>query len=316
MTRRPVIHILCGFIGAGKTSFAKQLAHDTGAHRYTPDDMIVERFGNHLTPDEISAANGTIKAEIARDLEHRIRDRQDCILDYGLWRRDKRDELRAELAPLDADLHWYHVTCAPALMKRRALARSQSAGPGVIVIDEAHFDERLPRFQPPAPEEQMTTIRTDTLTPVAATDISPRKTKSLYPAEFSAQVEGRLKRQLGEAFGLTNFGINLTTLPPGAKSALLHAHSTQDEFVYILSGTVTRVTEQGDQAMTAGDCIGFPAGGPAHQLVNKCDQDAIVLEVGDRSAGDQVVYPQDDLKAVMGDDGHWQFTRKDGSPYE
>ena len=125
---------------------------------------------------------------------------------------------------------------------------------------------------------------------------------------------GRIKRPLGDLFGLKNFGLNLTQLPPGTVSAL-HRHSRQDEFIYVLEGEPTLYTDQGDVQLRPGMCAGFPKAGTAHHLVNATTSDVVILEVGDRSAGDEVVYPEDDIQAVMGTDGKWQFTHKDGTPY-
>ena len=125
----------------------------------------------------------------------------------------------------------------------------------------------------------------------------------------------REKRQLGDVFGLKNFGVNLTRIAPGGESSLLHRHSRQDEFIYILEGTPTLVTDDGEFALAPGMCAGFPAGGIAHQLVNRSDADVVYLEVGDRTAGDEGSYPNDDIKAELGPDGQWRFSRKDGTPY-
>ncbi len=151
--------------------------------------------------------------------------------------------------------------------------------------------------------------------PIKATDVAPRGKKSNYPEPFASRMAGRVKRQLGDAFGLTNFGVNLTTLEPGAESALLHVHSVQDEFVYVLEGTLTLVTEDGEHRMVTGDCIGFAANGGAHQLVNRSNAPATYLEIGDRLPHDAGSYPRDNLVATMTDTG-WVFTRKDGTPYE
>lgn len=116
-------------------------------------------------------------------------------------------------------------------------------------------------------------------------------------------------------FGLTNFGVNLTRLAPGAVSALRHAHTTQDEFIYILQGTPTLVTDEGDTLLGPGQCAGFKAGsGNAHQLANRSADEVVYLEVGDRSPGDSATYPDEDLQAVLVD-GRWQFLHRDGSPY-
>jgi uncharacterized cupin superfamily protein len=154
--------------------------------------------------------------------------------------------------------------------------------------------------------------------PVAftAADAAPRKTKSNYPEGFVGRLGGRLKRPLGDPFGLTVFGINLTTLPPGAMSALRHAHTKQDEFIYVLEGTPTLLTDSGETMLKPGMCAGFKAGsGDAHHLVNRSDSDVVYLEVGDRTLGDEASYPDDDIVAVKTPDGTRKFTRKDGTPY-
>lgn len=155
-------------------------------------------------------------------------------------------------------------------------------------------------------------------TPVAivALDAPPRSKPSNYPEPFASRMAGREKRPLGDLFGLSNFGVNLTRLAPGAGSALRHAHSKQDEFIYVVAGHPVLVTEEGETALAPGMCAGFQAGsGNGHQLLNRTGEDVLYLEVGDRSAGDAVSYPDDDLRAVMGGDGKWQFVHKDGTPY-
>lgn len=151
-------------------------------------------------------------------------------------------------------------------------------------------------------------------TAMRATDIPPRTKPSNYPEPFFSRMARREKRQLGDLFGLTNFGVNLTRIAPGGESALLHRHSRQDEFIYILEGRPTLVTESGETALEPGMCAGFPAGGEAHQLVNRTGEDVVYLEIGDRTPGDEGSYPRDDLKALMVD-GKWVFTRKDGTAY-
>ena len=125
---------------------------------------------------------------------------------------------------------------------------------------------------------------------------------------------GRLKRPLGDLFGLANFGVNLTRLEPGAVSALRHAHSKQDEFVYILEGTPTLLVGTEARLLSPGDCAGFAAGGAAHHLVNRAERDVVYLEVGDRTPGDSAIYPEDDLVATADPAGGWRYTRKDGTP--
>ncbi|MBD1998097.1 cupin domain-containing protein [Leptolyngbya sp. FACHB-541] len=144
----------------------------------------------------------------------------------------------------------------------------------------------------------------------------PIRQGSNYPDLFKPRVSGRLKQRLGDAVGLTNFGVNQVTLQPGGQSALRHWHTKQDEFIYVLSGELTLITDVGEQILTAGMAAGFPAGeANGHHLVNRSEQVAVYLEVGDRTPDDQGVYPDDDLVAKHGDQG-WVFTRKDGSVFE
>lgn len=145
---------------------------------------------------------------------------------------------------------------------------------------------------------------------------APSRTKpSNYPEPFAARMAGREKSPLGDLFGLTNFGVNLTRLLPGACSALRHAHSRQDEFIYILQGNPVLITDGGETQLSAGMCAGFKFGtGNAHQLLNRSSEEALYLEVGDRSADDTAAYPDDDLQVVM-TEGKWQFMHKDGTPY-
>jgi uncharacterized cupin superfamily protein len=151
---------------------------------------------------------------------------------------------------------------------------------------------------------------------LVATDAPLRAKQTNYPAPYAARVAGRAKRPLGDLFGLTNFGVNLTRLAPGAVSALRHAHAKQDEFVYILRGHPVLVTDGGETELSPGMCAGFAAGsGDAHQLVNPGPDVVEYLEVGDRTPGDSVVYPDDDLTGVWGEDGQWHYRHKDGSPY-
>ena len=150
---------------------------------------------------------------------------------------------------------------------------------------------------------------------VLAASAPARTRPSTYPEPFFTRMGKREKRPLGDLFGLRNFGVNLTRLAPGGESALLHRHSRQDEFVYILEGEPTLVTETEDVALSPGMCAGFPAEGIAHQLVNRTDRDVVYLELGDRTAGDEGSYPRDDLKASLGADGKWVYTHKDGRPY-
>lgn len=153
--------------------------------------------------------------------------------------------------------------------------------------------------------------------PVAIRAIeAPLRTKpSNYPEPFASRMAGRHKHPLGDLFGVANFGVNLTRLAPNAMSALRHAHSKQDEFIYILQGSPTLYTDEGRTQLSPGMCAGFKAGtGNGHHLVNETPEEVVYLEVGDRTPGDEGSYPDDDLEAAFAE-GKWQFTRKDGTPY-
>jgi uncharacterized cupin superfamily protein len=151
---------------------------------------------------------------------------------------------------------------------------------------------------------------------IVAADAPLNTKKSNYPEPFFSRMAKREKRPLGNLFGLTNFGVNLTRILPGGQSALRHAHSKQDELVYILEGTPTLVTDAGETQLRPGMCAGFKAGsGDAHYLLNRTDSDVVYIEIGDRTAGDVGSYPDDDIQATMKSDGTWLFTHKDGRPY-
>lgn len=148
----------------------------------------------------------------------------------------------------------------------------------------------------------------------------------MYPKPFDAQVAGRLKRPLGDAFGLRNFGVNLTRLEPGAATALRHYHPLQDEFVYVLEGRPTLITNVGQFPLEPGMCAGFPAGERnAHQVVNRSSAPVVLLEIGDRTPGDRAVFPDDDLAIAPPGEGEPdrdaagprpRFVHKAGTPYE
>ncbi len=150
---------------------------------------------------------------------------------------------------------------------------------------------------------------------VTAAEAPIRTRPTAYPEPFAARLAGRTKHPLGDLFGLTNFGVNLTRLAPGAISALRHWHAAQDEFVYILKGHPTLVTDEGRTRLAPGVCAGFPAGlANGHHLLNETSEEVLFLEIGDRTAGDQGSYPDDDLEARLVD-GKWRFFHKDGTPY-
>ena len=150
---------------------------------------------------------------------------------------------------------------------------------------------------------------------VRAADAPPRARPSNYPPELAAKIGAREKRPLGDLFGLRNFGVNLTRLPPGAASALRHAHALQDEFVFVLEGEPTLVTNAGETPLSPGMCAGFRAGtGDAHHLVNRSGADVVYLEIGDRTPGESADYPDDDLMVRPDAQGRSMYYRKDGTP--
>jgi uncharacterized cupin superfamily protein len=141
----------------------------------------------------------------------------------------------------------------------------------------------------------------------------PERKGSTYPDPFHKIAPNRIKQALGDAAGLTQFGVNLTRLPPGEWSSQRHWHSNEDEFVYVISGVLTLITDDGRIVLKAGDHAAFPKGKPnGHHLVNEGGETAVYLEVGTRNDDDAVVYPDIDLYAPPGNVG---YTHKDGKPY-
>jgi len=144
----------------------------------------------------------------------------------------------------------------------------------------------------------------------------PEQSSTGYPEPYKGRVAGRHRRRLGDAAGLKNFGVNLTRLDPGTESSMRHWHAKQDEFIYVLEGEVTLVTDAARQKLTPGMAAGFPAGrADGHQLVNETKKPALYLEIGDRTPGDGATYSDVDMAARLVD-GKWVFTHKDGSPYK
>jgi uncharacterized cupin superfamily protein len=158
---------------------------------------------------------------------------------------------------------------------------------------------------------------TDPTTPPAvdAAAVPPRARATVYPPSLAHLVAGREKRALGDHFGLTAFGVNLTRLAPGAQSSLRHRHTRQEELLYVLEGEPTLVTDEGETRLRPGTCAGFPPGGTAHHLVNRTARDVLYLEVGNRVPDDGAVYPDDDVAVSRTPDGGWRATHKDGTPY-
>jgi len=140
--------------------------------------------------------------------------------------------------------------------------------------------------------------------------------ESSYPEPFQSRMGKRERRALGDACGMDKMGVNLVVLEPDAQSALRHWHTLEDEFVYVLDGEITLVTDSGEQLLTGGMCAGFPAGQrDAHHLINRSDRSARYLEIGSRIEGDDCFYPDDDMLWITTENG-WRTAHKDGRPYK
>jgi uncharacterized cupin superfamily protein len=143
----------------------------------------------------------------------------------------------------------------------------------------------------------------------------PVRSGSFYPAPFQAEHEGRHKQALGDAVGLTQFGVNLSRIEPGTSTALRHWHEQEDEFVYILDGQLVLIENDGETVLRPGDAAGFKAGsGNAHKLVNRTDRDALYLEVGTRAPTERAHYPDVDLLMERDERGR-RYVHKNGEPY-
>jgi uncharacterized cupin superfamily protein len=143
----------------------------------------------------------------------------------------------------------------------------------------------------------------------------PVKSGSVYPAEFQAECRGRHKQALGDAVGLTQFGVNIARIEAGQTSALRHWHENEDEFIYMLDGELVLVENDGETVLKAGDAAGFKAGsGNGHRLENRSNADAVYFEVGTRAKTERVHYPDIDLMLERGETGR-RYLHKDGRPY-
>ena len=136
------------------------------------------------------------------------------------------------------------------------------------------------------------------MSPFVAAATPPRAQATLYPPPFGERMRGREKRTLGDRFGLTNFGVNLTRLEPGAQSSLRHRHSAKDEFIYVVEGHPTLLLDEAEYELSPGMCAGFAAGKGSHYLVNRSSLPSAYLEVGDRTPRDEVFYPDDDIQVI------------------
>lgn len=153
-------------------------------------------------------------------------------------------------------------------------------------------------------------------TPLAAAEL-PVQQGSGYPPPFRLDAGGGVRRQvLGDAAGLTQFGVNLLMLAPGEGSAQRHWHTTEDELVYVLDGEVTLISDAGERVLRAGEFAGFPAGhADGHRIVNRSPSPARLLELGSRRQDDECHYPDIDLHLRRDADGKPTFTHKDGAPW-
>ena len=148
-------------------------------------------------------------------------------------------------------------------------------------------------------------------------DIANLKSEEVsgYPEPFRRAVVGRMRKRLGNAVDLDQFGVNLTTLRPGAASAQRHWHAAEDELVYVLSGEVVLCEDGGETVLQAGDAAGFKAGVPnGHCLINRSREDAVSLEIGTRAARERVDYPDIDMRLERDERGG-RFLHKSGEPY-
>ncbi len=145
-------------------------------------------------------------------------------------------------------------------------------------------------------------------------DAAPTVTGSRYPSPYDEPCAARFRRRIGDHAGLTQFGVNLTRLPPGCWSSQRHWHTAEDEFVFIVEGEVVLVTDTGEEILRAGDCAGFKAGAAdGHHLQNRSERAAVFLEVGSRRPDDdQVFYPDIDLQVLKGREG---YAHRNGEPY-
>ena len=144
----------------------------------------------------------------------------------------------------------------------------------------------------------------------------PQSNSTGYPEPFRAAQAKRWNRRLGNHAGMTNFGVNITRVEPGGQSSARHWHTKQDEFVYVISGELVLETDASEEIMLPGMCAGFPAGtGKGHRFVNRSASDALLLVVGDRTAGDEVGYSDIDLHLQALPEGGFRVTRKDGTAY-
>ncbi|MFC1887224.1 AAA family ATPase [Candidatus Cloacimonadota bacterium] len=158
--RKPVAHVICGFIASGKTTFAKKLEDETGAIRFTKDDWIIEIFGNDLTTEELEQYDDPI-IRLAEDIAFRcLRSGKDIIIDDGLWVREQRDDMRNRIQNAGAECKLYYMNCSMELMRQRALGRKKNKAKDSFHVDEVMFDHYLKYFQPMEDDEEYLLVET------------------------------------------------------------------------------------------------------------------------------------------------------------
>ena len=145
----------------------------------------------------------------------------------------------------------------------------------------------------------------------------PTHERTTYPPQYAGMVKGRLKKMLGDAVGLTQFGVNLTRLKPGAASGHRHWHKSEDEFVFVLEGEATLVEDDKQTSLRAGEAAAFKAGAAVgHHLINRSARDVVFIEVGTRAHDDVVTYTDPEVDMLMvKEGGRWIPRRRNGAPY-
>ena len=151
--------------------------------------------------------------------------------------------------------------------------------------------------------------------PKIDTDKISLDTLCMYPEPFHQPIEGRVRKRLGNAVGLDQFGVNLTTLKPGAWSSQRHWHANEDEFIYVIEGEITLCEDHGETVLKPGDCAGWKAGSRVgHCLINRTQKDAVYIEVGTRAPHETAVYPDIDMRAERDKTG-MRYVKKNGEAY-
>jgi uncharacterized cupin superfamily protein len=158
--------------------------------------------------------------------------------------------------------------------------------------------------------------RTETTMPKIDIAKVPLDTSTNYPPPFDKAIEGRAHKRLARAAGLSQFGVNICTLKPGAASSQRHWHENEDELVYVLQGEVVLIEDEGETVLKPGDAAAWKASvANGHCLINRSDRDAVFLEVGTRATNERAHYSDIDMMVVR-DDAGFRYTRKNGESYQ